>query len=1281
MPLTPVPTGNDIQVNTYTTHIQSYPSVTALAGGGFVVTWSSYGQDGSGLGVYGKRYAADGSAVGPEFRVNTVTFDAQYSSSVTALAGGGFVVTWSSYGQDGSGYGVYGQRYTADGSAVGAEFRANTATFVNQLDSFVTALGGGGFVVTWSSYGQDGSGSGVYGKRYAADGSAVGPEFRANTATSSDQDSSSVTALAGGGFVVTWSSYGQDGSSYGIYGQRYAADGTAMGAEFRANTATFSGQLSPSVTALADGSFVVTWTSNGQDGSESGIYGQRYVADGSAAGGEFQVNTFTVGNQGVPSVTALVDGGFVVTWSSYGQDGGNWGVYGQRYAADGSVVGGEFSINQITAGIQTAVYGSETVATLADGRLVQVWSGGDVLLPGDDVFFRLIEVPSTANTTPDIISDGGAATAVLSIDENTAAVTMVVATDPDAGQALTFSLAGGEDVALFEIDETTGALSFVMARDFEAPSDAGADNVYEVVVQVSDGVGGSDTQTIAVSVTDQNDVAPVIGGVANGTVAEDTALMAGNSASAGYLWTSGSLTISDADSGQASFVAQASTAGAYGTFSLSADGSWTYEANNSLPAIQQLTAEQTLTDSFSAVSGDGSASQQVTITIGGTSDVAFFGFDETSGTTVNDLEGPPVNQGTIVNFGVAMRVAGVTGNALSFNGVNQYVSVPDSADWNFGNGDFSIQFYVSFHAPVSGTAAHPGDVLVGQDEGSGNRNKWFIEAYQGHLGLHINNVGSGSAFLAATPFDPVLDQWHLIQLDKFGSTYRFHIDGVAGPAATNTLTIPDVHAPLTIGQAEGFFFNGRIDNLSIAKHALPGIEHGANTAPDVTSDGGAATAVLSIDENTAAVTTVVAADLDAGQSLTFSLAGGDDVALFEINETTGALSFVTARDFEAPSDAGADNVYEVVVQVSDGVGGSDIQTIAISVTDQNDVAPTIISGTTASVSENTPTATIVYDADATDPDTVGTVTYSLAGADAARFSIDGGTGEVRFLSGPDFDSPADAGGDNVYDVIVHANDGLNDATQAVAISVSDQNDVAPTIISGTTVSVAENTPAVTIVYDANATDPDTVGTVTYSLTGVDAALFSIDGGTGEVRFLVAPDFDAPGDAGGDNALDVIVHANDGLNDATKAVAISVINLVGDTWVGGNGGQTHTGTGEEDVLTGGNGKDTLDGAGGNDLLFGGNGKDILIGGAGNDTMTGGNGVDTFAFASGFGHDVISDFANDRIQLDQSLFADFVAVQAVSAQVGADTVIAYGAASTITLTGISLASLQAGDFLFA
>ena len=354
MDLTPIPTGNDVQVNTFTTGDQRYPSVTALADGGFVVTWSSDGQDGSGYGIYGQRYAADGTAVGSEFRVNTFTTSDQSYSSVTALADGGFVVTWSSYGQDGSGYGIYGQRYAADGTAVGSEFRVNTFTTNDQVYSSVTALADGGFVVTWSSDGQDGSGYGIYGQRYAADGTPVGSEFRVNTYTTNDQAYSSVTALADGGFVVTWSSNGQDGSGYGIYGQRYAADGTAVGSEFRVNTFTTSDQVYSSVTALADGGFVVTWSSTGQDGSGYGIYGQRYAADGTAGGQRVPRQHVHCNDQVYSSVTALADGGFVVTWSSDGQDGSGYGIYGQRYAADGTAVGSEFRVNQITAGNQFA---------------------------------------------------------------------------------------------------------------------------------------------------------------------------------------------------------------------------------------------------------------------------------------------------------------------------------------------------------------------------------------------------------------------------------------------------------------------------------------------------------------------------------------------------------------------------------------------------------------------------------------------------------------------------------------------------------------------------------------------------------------------------------------------------------------------------------------------------------------------------------------------------------------------------------------------------------------
>src|SRR4051812_4798817 len=93
-------------------------------------------------------------------------------------------------------------------------------------------------------------------------------------------------------------------------------------------------------------------------------------------------------------------------------------------------------------------------------------------------------------------------TAAVSIPENTSAVTAVTATDPDAGQTLSYSISGGADAAKFIIGPSTGALSFVTAPNFELPTDVGGNNVYDVIVQVSDGHGGLDTQAIAVTVSD-----------------------------------------------------------------------------------------------------------------------------------------------------------------------------------------------------------------------------------------------------------------------------------------------------------------------------------------------------------------------------------------------------------------------------------------------------------------------------------------------------------------------------------------------------------------------------------------------------------------------------------------------------------------------------------------------------------------------------------------------------------------------------------------------------------
>lgn len=369
---TPQPIGSEFRINTFTLGDQFSDGVAALANGGFVVTWTSNNQDGDSYGVYGQRYNASGGKTGVEFRLNTHTTDWQYGSVVAGLTNGGFVTTWTSLNQDGNSYGIHGQRFDANGSKAGSEFRVNTTTENAQDDSAVAALAGGGFVVTWSSLNQDGSRSGVYGQRYTATGSKAGGEFRVNTYTSGGQYNDGITALTNGGFVATWTSDLQDGDSSGIFAQRYDASGNKTGKPFLVNTYTDDIQEDSAITTLADGGFVVTWTSLGQDRSGYGIYGQRYTANGDAVGAEFRINTYTSNWQYGSSVTALEGGGFAVTWVSYGQDGSEYGVYGQRYDANGVKLGSEFRVNTYTNNWQY----SSVLTSLTGGDLVVAWTSG-----------------------------------------------------------------------------------------------------------------------------------------------------------------------------------------------------------------------------------------------------------------------------------------------------------------------------------------------------------------------------------------------------------------------------------------------------------------------------------------------------------------------------------------------------------------------------------------------------------------------------------------------------------------------------------------------------------------------------------------------------------------------------------------------------------------------------------------------------------------------------------------------------------------------------------------
>jgi hypothetical protein len=337
--------GAEFQVNTYTTGHQRNGSVAMDSTGAFVVVWTSFdGQDGDGGGIFGQRYDSAGSPQGGEFAVNTYTTGQQDFARVGSDAAGNFVVVWGGdSGQDGDGFGVFGQRYDSSGVPLGGEFQINTYTTGTQWEPALTFDGGGGFVVVWrdggtSGDGQDGSRSGVFGQRFDSTGNPLGGEFQVNTTTLGHQYAANVAADAAGNFVVTWTDEDLVFAGSDIVGQRYDSSGTALGAEFVVAVGRSSG-----VVAQPGGDFVVAWWDlSGPGGSTTGeVFARRYDSSGTAQGPQFQVNTYTVDRQRQPEVALDASGDVVIAWTSAQ---GDIGMFGRRFDSAGTPTTGEFRV-------------------------------------------------------------------------------------------------------------------------------------------------------------------------------------------------------------------------------------------------------------------------------------------------------------------------------------------------------------------------------------------------------------------------------------------------------------------------------------------------------------------------------------------------------------------------------------------------------------------------------------------------------------------------------------------------------------------------------------------------------------------------------------------------------------------------------------------------------------------------------------------------------------------------------------------------------------------------
>ena len=800
-------------------------------------------------------------------------------------------------------------------------------------------------------------------------------------------------------------------------------------------------------------------------------------------------------------------------------------------------------------------------------------------------------------------------------------------TDIDHAATATWSIAGANTGAYGSIAvNSTGQWTYTLANGTDGVASAvqslkageSHDEVFSV--QVSDGLGGVDTQLVTVTVTGSNDAAVLSS--ASVTLSETNA----------PLTTGGSLTVSDIDSPE-SFQTQTDISGNYGQFSIGTNGAWTYVANS---AHNEFAAGTTYTDTFSVSSADGTLTS-VTVHILGTNDAALLSTD------IANL--------TETNAAVDISTAGT---------------------------------------------------------------------------LTISDVDSAATFVAQTNTAGIYGKFSI----DTGGAWTYVADTAHNEFAAST-TYTDTFA---VSSADGTL-------TSVTVHIA-----GSNDLPTITSNGGGTTASISVAENTAAVTTVAATDVDLpAQTLSYSIVGGADAAKFSIVSGTGALSFISAPNFEAPADSGTNNVYDVIVRASDGTLFDD-QAIAVTVTCVNDNSPVITSnggGTTASVNvaENTAAVTTVVATDADLP--TQTLSYSIlntAGTDFGKFSISS-SGVLTFNSAPDYENPQDIGGtdgDNAYVVDVQVADG-NGGTDTQTITVNVQNvvetpvdSVAPTVtVTGTALgSSIGSTSTVTFQFSETVSGFNLSDVSVTTTSGTPRGTFSnftqVDGDTytatltrtlgGSIKVDVAANSYTdlagnPGAAGSSANLPAGV-AGEPINLALDIPLAEIngpvtvaISGVPAGWVFNAG--TDNGDGTWTVQTNDPGALTVttpsdfagalvldvnlywsnsDGSTASAYVF--NNVEVYAPGSpifalsADDNLTGSSGADTFVFAQPIGNNQIYNFdvTADKIDLigftGVTAFADL----SISNDVNGNALVSIGSGQTVTLRGVDAVDLSEANFQF-
>ncbi len=634
-------------------------------------------------------------------------------------------------------------------------------------------------------------------------------------------------------------------------------------------------------------------------------------------------------------------------------------------------------------------------------------------------------------------------TTMVDVTEGTTAVTTVAATDADAGQAVTLMLSGA-DAGLFSITPA-GVLTFNTAPDFEMPTDTGADNVYEVTITATDN-GTPEmtaTQALTITVTDvTNEHTPVFAGGATVAVSyaeNDTTAVITVVATDGDTRQTITLMLSGADAGLFSITpAGVLTFNTAPDFEMPTDtrADNVYEVtitatDNGTP---EMTVEQALT--ITVTDEDEQHANNAPVFAGGV--VATVSYAENATTVVTTVAATDDDTGQTLTLMLSGADEGLftltPAGALTFNTAPDFEMPTDVGGNNV--------YVVTITATDDGMPVEMATQTLTITVTDVNDNAPVFAG--GTTMVDVTEGTTAVTTVAATDADAGQAVTFLTTLS--GADAGLFSITPAGVLTFNTA--PDFEMPTDTGADNVYEVtitatdNGTPEMTATQALTITVTELTNEHVPVFTSEA----TVTYAENTTTAVTTVTAMDADAGQTVRFTLTGGDDIGLFTIT-TTGALAFKTAPNFEMPMDMGGNNVYEVTITATDD--GTPVmtatQTLTITVTDvsennANAHPPIFADGATATIAYAENATTAVTTVVAMDADEGQMVALSLSGGDdESKFSLTP-AGVLTFNTAPDFEMPTDTGADNVYEVTITATDNGTPemtATQALTITVTD----------------------------------------------------------------------------------------------------------------------------------------------------------------------------------------------------------------------------------------------------